>query len=70
VVLNRRHLTRVLKNYFVYYHCSRTHLALAKDTPEPRPIIKRGRIEAIPKWAGYAIATSVLQHDRENPWPL
>ena len=52
VVLNRRHLTRVLKNYFVYYHCSRTHLALAKDTPEPRPIMKRGRIEAIPQVGG------------------
>ena len=48
VVLNRRHLTSLLKKYFVYYHRSRTHLALAKDAPEPRAVMKRGRIIAIP----------------------
>ncbi len=36
IVLNERHLRRVLKEYLVYYHESRTHLGLAKDCPVPR----------------------------------
>ncbi len=52
VVLNQRHLTRLLKKYFVYYHRSRTHLALAKDTPEPRAVMKRGTIITIPQVGG------------------
>jgi transposase InsO family protein len=38
IVFNERHLRRVLVSYVHYYHCSRTHLSLAKDCPEPRPI--------------------------------
>ena len=30
VVLNQRRLRKLMKEYFVYYHRSRTHLALAK----------------------------------------
>lgn len=52
VVLNRRHLTRLLKKYFAYYHNSRTHLALSKDAPEPRPVMSKGRIVAIPQVGG------------------
>jgi len=36
IVLNERHLRRVLKEYLAYYHGSRTHLGLEKDTPETR----------------------------------
>jgi len=42
LVLGQRHLRRLMKNYLNYYHRSRTHLALAKDTPEPRAIMRRG----------------------------
>ena len=42
----------MLKNYFTYYHRSRTHLALAKDAPEPRPIMSQGEIIAIPQVGG------------------
>ena len=38
MVLGERHLRRILYSYFVYYHCSRTHLSLAKDAPDERPI--------------------------------
>jgi hypothetical protein len=38
IVLGERHLHRILTSYFAYYHRSRTHLALGKDTPEPRPV--------------------------------
>ena len=38
IVLGEGHLRKILKSYLAYYHGSRTHLALAKDTPEPRAI--------------------------------
>jgi len=38
IILNERHLRRVLKAYLAYYHRSRTHLGLEKDAPEPRAI--------------------------------
>ncbi len=38
IVLNRRHLQRILKDYFEYYHKARTHLGLGKDSPIPRKI--------------------------------
>jgi hypothetical protein len=38
IVLHDKHLRRILKSYFFYYHGSRTHLSLDKDAPEPREI--------------------------------
>jgi putative transposase len=38
LVLGERHLRRILTHYFRYYHQTRTHLALDKDAPDPRPI--------------------------------
>ena len=38
IIFNERHLRRVLKEYFTYYHGHRTHLGLAKDCPRPRPV--------------------------------
>jgi putative transposase len=54
IVLNERCLYRHLQIYVDYYHRSRTHLALEKDTPEPRPIQPpaSGRIIAIPEMGG------------------
>jgi hypothetical protein len=36
VVLNERHLKRLMNDYIRYYHEDRTHLALAKGTPAER----------------------------------
>jgi len=36
IVLNERHLKRLLNEYVLYYHDDRTHLALAKGTPADR----------------------------------
>jgi hypothetical protein len=33
VVLNERHLKRILSSYFNYYHRWRTHLSLEIDSP-------------------------------------
>jgi transposase InsO family protein len=38
IVLNEASLRRILKAYFLYYGSSRTHLSLAKDTPEERSV--------------------------------
>ncbi|MHC4405378.1 MAG: integrase core domain-containing protein, partial [Planctomycetota bacterium] len=38
MIFNERHLRRVLTEYVSYYHSSRTHLGLAKDCPESRPV--------------------------------
>jgi putative transposase len=37
IILNDRHLRRVLRAYLAYYHRSRTHLGLSKDAPDGRP---------------------------------
>src|SRR5664280_1165591 len=38
IVLNERHLRRVLRSYFQYYHRSRCHLSLDGDAPVPRSV--------------------------------
>ena len=38
IVVNESHLRRVLTSYLRYYHRSRTHLGLEKDTPDRRPV--------------------------------
>jgi transposase InsO family protein len=38
IVLGEGHLRKILKSYLEYYHCSRTHLWLGKDAPEPRMV--------------------------------
>ncbi len=51
---NQRSLRRTLQSYFAYYQRSRTHLALAKDTPEPRAVKPpaQGRVVSIPQVGG------------------
>jgi putative transposase len=54
VVLNETHLRRLLREYLIYYHGARTHLSLAKDAPEPRPVERpdEGRIVETPMVGG------------------
>ena len=54
IVWNEKSLRRTLHNYFAYYQRSRTHLALGKDAPEPRPVElpEQGRVVAIPQVGG------------------
>jgi len=54
IVLNERHLRRILASYVDYYHGSRTHLSLEKDTPSGRPIqsAETGKIVAFPQVGG------------------
>jgi transposase InsO family protein len=55
IVLNERHLKRILTGYFNYYHNDRTHLSLGKDTPSGRPVQEKpenAKIIALPRLGG------------------
>jgi len=54
IVFNERSLCRHLQRFLEYYHRNRVHLALEKDTPEPRPVEppESGRIISIPVLGG------------------
>jgi putative transposase len=54
IIIDERHLRRMLSSYFQYYHESRTHLSLNKDCPEPRPIHPptAGKVIAFPEVGG------------------
>jgi transposase InsO family protein len=54
IVFNQASLSRHLRSFLDYYYGSRCHLALAKDTPEPRPVQPPdlGRIVSIPQVGG------------------
>jgi putative transposase len=54
IILNERHLRRVLQSYFRYYRRWRTHLSLMMDCPHPRPIQppEVGKVMAVPEVGG------------------
>ena len=52
VVLNERHLRKLLRRYADYYNGYRTHLGLAKDTPFGRLVQAARRILAMPQLGG------------------
>jgi len=54
IVRGERSLSRHLQGFVDYYHQSRTHLGLEKDTPGPRPIqsADMGRVVSMPEVGG------------------
>jgi len=54
IVLNERHLRRILRSYFDYYLNSRTHLSLDRNAPIEREVEPPclGRIVAVPQVGG------------------
>ena len=54
IVFNERHLKKLLRAYFIYYHTARTHLALDKQCPEPRSVesLDQGTVIAFPHVGG------------------
>jgi transposase InsO family protein len=54
IVLHEQHLQRLLTGYFAYYHHWRTHLSLAMDCPQSRPIqpAAGGQVIAVPEAGG------------------
>ena len=54
IVLNEAHLRRILASYFEYYHESRAHLSLDRNSPIPREVElpERGKVYSIPMVGG------------------
>src|SRR5450755_3479422 len=54
IIFSEAALYRQVKSFAAYYHGSRTHLSLAKESPEPRAVQppELGRIVAIPQVGG------------------
>ena len=54
VVIGERHLRGILSKYVDYYNRTRTHLSLAKDTPEHRTVQRpnEGRVVELPRVGG------------------
>ena len=56
IVLNQRHLKRLMSEYVRYYHEDRTHLGLGKDTPAGRPSaihsLVASKIQSLPRLGG------------------
>jgi transposase InsO family protein len=52
IVFNEESLRRTLRSYFSYYHRSRLHLSLDKDSPDSRSVQALGRIIAFPEVGG------------------
>jgi hypothetical protein len=64
IVLNERHLRRILRGYFTYYRESRTRLAPAKDSPEPCEFEPRGAFIAAGRGCWQAQGAQVLGRQR------
>jgi putative transposase len=54
IVINERHLRRVLRRYVAYYNATRPHQSLHNQSPDPREVqtLANGRIVAIPQVGG------------------
>ena len=54
IIFSEASLYRQMKSFAAYYHGSRTHLSLAKDSPEPRAVQPpaQGKIVAVPQVGG------------------
>ena len=54
IVLSETHLERILTDYFEYYHNSRSHLSLDRNSPTPHEVEPplQGEVIAIPQVCG------------------
>ena len=53
IIINECHLRRILRAYLKYYHGSRTHLSLVKNSPDARPVsVEEGNVVPFPKVGG------------------
>ncbi|MBA7603097.1 hypothetical protein ES703_10200 [subsurface metagenome] len=54
IILNEKHLLRILDEYVDYYNNCRTHLSLKKNSPKPRTVenLTKGKVVSISKVCG------------------
>ena len=75
IVLNEESLRRVLRSYIGYYHASRLHLSLEKDSPTPRdsPIRWKHRRDSSSRRIAPSVRTSSglkFSDQRQSRFPL
>lgn len=70
--LKEHHLKRILRFYFANYLRARTHLALAKQWPQPRQVQspERGQVIAFPHAAGLHPNTLALPESQSQAFQL
>ena len=58
-----------MRSFLAYYHESRTHLSLGKDTPEARTVQPRNGEPSLryPKWVVFTTGMSDAQLERGSP---
>ena len=68
IVFNEASLRRTLTSFMAYYHGSRTHLGLGKDTPEPRTVQppEAARLSPSPNLVGSIIGTNAGPPDTKD----
>ena len=47
IIMNESHLRAILRSYIHCYNTQRTHLGISKDSPEPREVHTRGKIDKV-----------------------
>jgi transposase InsO family protein len=52
IIVDERHLRRLLRDYAKYYNRFRTHLSLGKDAPLGRPVQSHGVLRRLPHFGG------------------
>jgi transposase InsO family protein len=54
IVLNERHLHRIVSAYLTYYHQARAHLSLGRNAPVPRAVepAANGGVVSVPMVGG------------------
>jgi len=54
IIINEEHLRRSLRGYFDYYHHSRPHQSLERNSPTPREVElpSKGKVISIPQVGG------------------
>jgi hypothetical protein len=67
IILDEEGLRRVLSSYARYYHRSRLHLSLDKDSPDPRPVQPIARLLQFPRSAVCIIGTNGVPPSSISP---
>jgi hypothetical protein len=74
IIFGEESLRHTLRSYLRYYHESRLHLSLEKDSPNPREVQSVGNIVAIPQVGGlrhrYERRAARILRPKESRCPL
>jgi hypothetical protein len=63
IIVDERHLRKLLRDYAAYYNRLRTHLSLNKDTPFGRAVQSHGALCRLPHFGGLHRADVVIGRD-------